>query len=366
MGISLAITGVPGVGPGAGGDFAYILRDFFDTDRASGAVGDTLHEPGPGTRAVLGTVAVYSISGGKLVASGTAAEFSSLYVAQERVAGRAMRIDIYPTTCGSANPRMGWTYANNTGNLYNGWGYSTISDVYVLEDSTILYTHTFSVGNHRMLSILRPQGCLVLGRAFGAGDSAISGTYNLLWPGYTRTDATMYAHPLMTTTSGTPNNAVDNFEILDMGGIYGQAFGLATNWILAPSNPQITTSEADGYTEITWTPGAGETLTIMVRRTDDDNCLKVECVQADGTIKAFIREGGSDTEIDAGKTQTWTAGTAYRVTVRHVGQTFQTFVGRVIKNNYATASFNLTATGVSVSGGATVANLATWPWTVTV
>ena len=99
---------------------------------------------------------------------------------------------------------------------------------------------------------------------------------------------------------------------------------------------------------------------MLFRRVDDDNCWKLVCTQADSTIKLYKREGGTDTEVDSGKTNTWTNNTAYRIYISPHASSIKTYVGTIIKHNYAADAFQSTAVSAVVSGFTTAANLIIW------
>jgi hypothetical protein len=123
------------------------------------------------------------------------------------------------------------------------------------------------------------------------------------------------------------------------------------------------TQPADAWVECVWTPGAGETLDLMVRRTDDDNCWIIRCSQAGSTIKVIQKEGGAETERGS-TAAAFVAGTAYNVKAKMYGTVIAGIRHPVgtpgVSASYALAAFNQTATGVKVSG-VTVAHLAAWP-----
>jgi hypothetical protein len=162
--------------------------------------------------------------------------------------------------------------------------------------------------------------------------------------------------------AATINNSIDNFISRMLSGGWLTEYGIATSRIISPVSGDTTIQTADAINELTWTPKTGEVATILFRRIDDDNTLKLVCDQA-GTIKLYKRDTGSDTELDAGKTQTWTAGTAYRITINVEATVIKTRVDGVLKHN-TTNSYNQTATGVKVistDGTPNFNNLVCWP-----
>jgi hypothetical protein len=160
------------------------------------------------------------------------------------------------------------------------------------------------------------------------------------------------------------NLANDNFKICTASpSALNDEYGIATGYNLTPVNGTALTSTADGTYQITWTPKANEVLTILFRRTDDDNCMKLVCDQAGGTIKLYERSAGSDSEINPGKTQTWTVGTAYAISISTFGQIIQTRVWHVLKHNTTSAN-QQTATTLAVSSNDATPNISefvAWP-----
>jgi len=105
----------------------------------------------------------------------------------------------------------------------------------------------------------------------------------------------------------------------------------------------------------------GVTQEMLVRRTDDDNCLIIRMDQAASTIRVFERVAGVETERTGGTTaRTWVNGTSYRIFVSLYGSAVWVTVGTVPQND-ATSSFNAAATGVKVSHAGT--DLIAWPVT---
>lgn len=130
--------------------------------------------------------------------------------------------------------------------------------------------------------------------------------------------------------------------------------------VASPAAGETITHEADCLLEFTWTPGAGETLSLEFRRTDANNLWRLDCAQAGGTIKLWERVAGVETEYSTGKTQTWGVGSAKRIVISMVDSTINVFVADVIKNTTNAAYTQRTATGAKASGFATGANFQAW------
>lgn len=135
-----------------------------------------------------------------------------------------------------------------------------------------------------------------------------------------------------------------------------------------PTTGDTDTATADGLMYFEWTPVAAETLSLYFRRTDDDNTYRLDCNQAAGTIKLYRRDTAVDTELDAGKTQTWTATNPYRIGIIFDGGDIKTFVQNLAttgvigaKHSVTGESFNLSETGIKSSGYTTGANWECFP-----
>jgi hypothetical protein len=135
---------------------------------------------------------------------------------------------------------------------------------------------------------------------------------------------------------------------------------MATAVNVTPATGNTLTGKADSLIEFTWTPAAAETLSIYFRRTDDDNTWRLDCDQAAGTIKLYRRQAASDTEVAAGKTQTWTVSVAIRIEINTFGTMIKTYVSKIVKHE-TTDAYNQTVKGAKVVGFATGVNFVMWP-----
>lgn len=186
-----------------------------------------------------------------------------------------------------------------------------------------------------------------------------NGTKKLLWTsrnGTSNAYAQIWAYPFSNITLKS-----DEWEVYDLAAPYNSDYGIATARVASPGVDETITGAADAMIEITWTPGAGEIETLEFRRIDASNLFKLVCDQAAATIKLYRRQAGVDTELNSGKTQTWTSGTPYRIVVRADGSNISTWVDLIGKHN-VTDTFNQTATGIVTSLGGS--NLVAWPLTI--
>lgn len=166
----------------------------------------------------------------------------------------------------------------------------------------------------------------------------------------------------------TNNNInVDYIRACQLGGVWLTRWGLATARIETVSAGDTISHQSNGWVEYTWTPQAGQTLDLDIRRTDADNRWVVRCSQGSSNIQLIERNGGVET-LRSTAAQSWTAGTAYRIQAVMDGAIIRTYVGTaasagsVNANNYTSATFNQTATQARASLGGS--NLVSWPRTL--
>lgn len=117
------------------------------------------------------------------------------------------------------------------------------------------------------------------------------------------------------------------------------------------------TGTADGLINVVWLCQTGETLNVAFRQTDANHRLILRCDEAANTV-AVIQDNAGETVLGS-TASTWTPGTLYYVRVRLSGTSI------VSGSLNVTSSFNQTATGINVSGGAKVRDLIQWPVTYT-
>lgn len=139
-------------------------------------------------------------------------------------------------------------------------------------------------------------------------------------------------------------------------------FGVADAYSASASAGATLSGSANGHVYCLWTPGAGETLNLMVRWTDDNNAWYVRCNQAGSTIKLIQVQAGVETERSSAA-QTWTPGTAYNINATLWGNIIYTMVNDAYKASYTSATFNNTATTAKTS--LAVADFAYFPRTLT-
>lgn len=331
------------------GKVKYLFLDRFTTDKAAPLGATRACEPGPGTWTVTDTEDKISISGGRLTFSG----------------GKAAPAYGDPMVRGGSVGNAGGTaifgtVTSNSGAATFGYGAGTANPGFRFSNATNVAADTGSSANLEAITL--PQELAAIIRPGGVGGWAVrrspGGTWNLQWVTVTGPNT----NPLVASYNSAI--VVDNVRATVLPAWANEA-NIYTSYVASPANPQAATMTADGLVYVTWTPAAGETLELDVRRTDADNRWIHRCDQAGGTIKIIERNAGAETERASGA-QTWTAGTAYRIGIVAVGQSIRQLVGTTTRNTYTSAAFNVEATGVGLAGHATATNLYCWPRYVTI
>lgn len=340
-----------------------LLSDQFTTNASAPLTSPRTCEPGPSTITIVDTENKLSIASSALSCSGgktsPAHGDPGMYGAsQARAAGRAFLASILTN---SNNTQIGWHNA--------GSGRVTFEAFY-FGGSLIHQPSDQSVGSYSAATtytvafIQRAAGCFLL---ISGGAFATFPSMTMIW-----IDAALTTTPLFPAWSNF-NSAVtmDDWRVQDLAAPWTTKFGAATSSNATPTTGATGTQEVDAFVEFTWTAATGETLELDVRRTDASNRWCTRCAQGGSTIKLIEINVGVETER-ASAAMTWTNGTVYRVVVRCIGNTITNYAyansgnQAAQKNNYASASFNNTATGTAVAGFATGADFAAWPRTITV
>lgn len=343
----LAVAGIAVAIPPAyfRGGFRYLFLDRFMTDAAAPLSSPRTCEPGPGTLTITDTENKVSIASGQLSISGGKA--SPAY-------GNPMARST--SSVGSAGGTAVFaTVVSNTGTSTIGFGGGIANPGFRFSSATLVSGDQSSSANTEAITL--PIEVAVILRPDSVGGWCCrrtpGGTWNLQWV----TASTPSTNPLVASY----NSAIvaDNLRVAVLPAWATEA-NIYTSYTATPANPQAGVMTADGLVYVTWTPAAGETLELDVRRTDANNRWIHRCDQAGSTMKIIERNGGVETERASG-VQTWTASTAYRIGIVAVGQSIKQLVGAATRNTYTSAAFNQTATGVYLSGHSTATNLYAWP-----
>lgn len=321
------------------------------THTESGALGTLVFTDAGSTLATAGS---------RLRASGTASGANTGYfgTTMPRAAGKGSRTS-FGHLVGTGLLRLGWNTAlggttNEGFNMVNATVPTSLAVWCLNERSPTL---TVPASPTDMWTILR-----------GTGAHHIVGGKRV-W--VSKTDAAATLGPQLWMAAGQlPDFSIMETEVIDLGGVWATDHGPASLYSASPVAGDTGTVAADSWLEFTWTPASAETLSIEFRRTDANNLWRLDCAQTGGTIKLYERVAGVDTERAAGNTQTWTAAAVYRIIIVTDGASIAVYVALApngslqtyaLKNSYASATSNQTATGIRVSGFATGANLEAFP-----
>lgn len=329
------------------------LEDRFTTADPAPVASPRTCEPGPGTMTISDPTSKLSITGGALTASGNV--------------GSANPLAYTGTIARTAGAGYWWRVRINSGASglvalfgFRGTTLAPTTHSFILPDFTC-YDNAINPQPGDTFAVGTVYDLVVILRAVGAYYYAKGGaftTWTLIWVSGAGNGTPLY--PLISAGSSAGTWEVQDIQAMTFKGAFETAYGLATFHAASPASGATGNMTADAFVHFTWTPAAGQTLELMVRRTDDNNCWIVRCSQAGGTIKLIQKQAGTETERSS-TAVTWTAGTAVLIAVRAVGGNISTYTNATRRNAYASATFNQTATGVKVSGHTTGANLATFP-----
>jgi hypothetical protein len=330
-------------------DMTYLLYDQFTTAKVA-PLGNRLCEPGPGVLVPVDTTNRLSISSGVLQSSSGSAVFSVRGVlGYAKTGGRCLAVNVTRTNVnGWLN--IGWD--NNTaGSFQGGHAFRTsgsgVLGVYAGSSSWTSPITTTTGVNYAFYVIQRPTA-----GAFFVKDGVLL---------FVSTDnvATLYAGVGDEANVGV--DTFDNLRVIDLGAPWNTDTGIATSYSASANANDTGTMEADATVEATRAFVTDDIYELSVRRTDDNNRWIIRCSQAGSTIKLIVVQGGVETEV-ASAAQTFTNGTSYRVWAICNGSSIRTYVNFTACNNYASATFNQSATGTKVNLASTI--FAAWPYTL--
>lgn len=339
----------------------YLLRDEFTTTEGAPLTSPRTCEPGPGTLTITDTGNKWSITGGVLTPSGTTTGTSDpriVYTTGRTAASglgfiaRVMR----NTGTFQQSPYAGFSTTAATSDSAT-YGFTFNSGLILPVDAGTVRSVNFSVSNGTYVNL-----------AAICGPDRIYHIANgeLLWVtqyGAVALNTTTLYEMVRSRISGNPVAFVDWMRTMSLGAPYTTSYGLATGYNTSAASGATLTQEANGLIEFNWRITTGETLEIMVRRTDDDNCWIVRCSQAGSTMKLIEKNAGVETERSSSAT-TFTNGGTAQLRVMCYGNTIRTWSNFTQTNDYTSATFNNTATGAKVSGSATANVFAAWPRTL--
>lgn len=320
------------------GGFRYLFLDRFLTDASAPMSSPRTCEPGPGQITFTDTANRFSIASGALTLGSSTTVATAAVSVADRPAGYAIMATLSSPT-GSSR----WGYLNGPMFTFTSGAMS------VRDGSSAVYA----------TGLTTPVNVAIISRSTGAFYVA-SGT--LWWVEHSSTGAGIWYVLQGTTVAGTLTT--DNARAVILPSWSSDAL-VYTSYTASPANPTTSTSRSDAIVGVTWTPSAGETVDLWVRRTAATDGWVHRCDQAGSTMKIIEVVAGGETER-ASAAQTWTAATPYRIVSIVDGGIVRQFVDKALLNTYSSATSNQTATGVYLSGHSTAADLYAWPRYVTI
>lgn len=342
---------------GGGWTPTFLVREQFTTNEDPPLTSPRTCEPGPGSATIVDSGSNNKIAGSMLITSGYTAYYSEprvVFDPQARARGRAL---MYTYKLYGTGVIGGW-YANDSASTGSSRliqfatsdsfiGCYAGGNVDIAESAPSNYDYTVA-------HILRSTA----GGFLIAKGGQVFLDWTLLYVESTKTDDVLY--PILTQyANGTIER--DNVAVSDLPAPFDDDFGLATDRKGTSVPGDTLAHAADGIVEAVWTAVTDDNLELDVRRTDDGNRWVVRCDQAGSTVKLIERVGGVETERGSAA-QTWTNGTAYRLTVIMRGNSILVFVNNSRKIKYDSASFN--ATAVVAKTNRALSDFVSWPRTL--
>lgn len=342
LGGGFSVAGASGV--------TYLLRDEFTTAQAAPLTSPRTCAPGPGVLTITDPQNKFSIASGALSFAQGTADCYMVTAALARKAGLCIAGTLLTLTVNAYfiigfNPNI-----VDAGTSNNAWWIALGES----RADTLTFTLPGLSGATRYYVFLRSTGAFYVSKSISTGIATLQYVSNKS----STASAPMGIKVYVGDAAGTFDNAI----VAQCVSPWNSDYGLATARVANASAGEIVTAQANVLTEFTLVAQAGVTQSIWFRHITDDETWRLDCDQAGGTIKLYTRTGGVDTEINAGKTQTWVAGNSYRIVIVADGSAIKTWVDTTAKHT-ATNAFNATATDVKVSHAG--ANLIAWPRIVT-
>lgn len=365
MGISLPLGFPPGVGPGAGGGIDYWVGPFFSGDASSplatpyttsGAEGRLVLKQNDGAFSVVSSALILPGQTTPTFGDQALTAFTSDGETFHRQTGMALIFDVNL----SAVDR--WIFGFSDGGQTFGLYIHTVDGLglYAYSPESLRTVNNAGTKQTVIETPLSPSTLTRCAIVLGAARDFFVIGNKIMWvqPAGTTSDLAAY---------------MDNWDsegsVALMAGVYLTSpwttdFGIATVSSPTTTNGQVFAGNADGITEHTITAATGVTQELMIRRTDDNNCIIARADQANSKVHLFSVESGIETELGGagGAAQTWTDGVSYVIKVHHIGQSVDVYVDDSRKRTTTAATFNTSITGAKVSHAG--ANFAAWPRTL--
>lgn len=188
----------------------YLLLDRFGGELAAGSVNGTPAEPGPGTRTVVDTNGIMSISGGVLVVNGMAAATDRYHLgSQARVPGKVLLLTLpaVTTIAGAGSIRVGWAQTAGGSDGVPGIDFQNTTNLRVKDGGNAVVSSIGFTVPLKVALILKATGGYVFQR--------VNGQWLLLFVTLSNSTATLYPQVVCSTASNN-NFQVDDFRVPDV------------------------------------------------------------------------------------------------------------------------------------------------------
>lgn len=315
-----------------------------------------------GSLTVVDTGNKVSISGGKLLGSGSTVNLSDWRL--EDAAGLRVTVPGRTLKIKSKGNAVFFGFDNDgSGNLGDSRGAARFS-------ALLWGTERGSQINRAAMTTATEYTYWLIHRYFGyflIVEGGVYSTPTLVYVGGSETDA---RHRFMITNNGNLAMEFDDLELLDYGGDYG----LSTLYALENQNfPAlgVGVAEADIFLTIIFTIQTGDTNEVSVRYTDDNNRILARYVLATNTLSIVKVEAGVESVLVSNTLGggTPTNNTIMRWAIQTIGTDIfvglRDVVGSPSRWIRTTDSFNQAVTGYKLAGMITLRYLEIFPSLVT-
>jgi len=338
----IIVTFAPSGGAATVENNVYTLYDDFITDDSAPVTSPRTCEPGPGVLTITDTTNKVSIASNIVTLSGYGSQ-----LADPKIVGptRTNQVGDLLYLKFTGNIRIGYQRTGLT--AING-GLLTISNgMYPYNyGNTINVSQAIQAGVTYELAIIKADvGCITAIKGGIYTDWTLIYLANAFANIYDWYSSSLYVDVY---TSGTIS---DMYEI-KLGGLWGKT-NLYSNVYkrAAVTNGETFTAEsANMFMQFSWIPATGETLDILFRRQDDDNCWILRCVQAGGgtgTLTLFEKVLGTETQRAQKTGVDTSAGAVTNYFIKCQGNII-IFGQTALGNSYTSATFN-TQTGIKIN-----------------
>lgn len=334
------------------GGIGYLLRETFSVDDATPVTGTRDAAPGPGNLAFTDTGSKALIADGEWFSDGGTAQSDPMIAdADAPYADHAgmywfarVRLPDHPFVSGTW--MIGLKENDNPGSFSMQCG--------VRIGYNLLYAQQGASGIDTKRTHAQDEVLDFLVVSHGTGSSLWMRSINesrwlRIWTDFFYSYAQV--HPVvLPTSSWLKKLGVTELVRGQLDAPYLAATDTASVNVATTMDGQTATApDADSRIEYTITAATGVTQEIMVRRSDADNGYIIRCDQANSTIAIHKREAGVTGSALDSAARTWTDGTQYRITVVCDGAYIHTWVNNAASVSVTGATFNRSATGISVS-----------------